>query len=371
MKAPASLFLPSLISESVREMPYRRFTTKPEQPSLNADHLIQVLDVIPEKGKRKHLIGQEQSGHYADTLETIHATIARSLQSGVHQFGLRLLKASPTDTPERTLIRHAENLHHLTERFGRDGQWLVDPFSIALHPDLQWGVKDHSGKIVPFRTLELVYQAANVLSQSGADQFLTIGRINGEVMAAQQGIAHADADTTVASFSTNSETANAYLGVTAHNPLAANTGQKIIAGNTREMVLRGLLDFAEGTEVMYNKPIENFHVIAEIRSLLRPGEQRDHFLDDPETQSLLTDKPATQERVESIRGQDFTDRQIGAYVVSGTYGMYDLLKNRYGDRFTFSMLREMYQNVFAANGGSPDTRIMDRNATWYMEQPAA
>lgn len=228
-----------------------------------------------------------------------------------------------------------------------------------------------SGNIDPFQTLELIYQAAKILGQAGADQFLTIGRINGEVTAAQQGISHADADATVASFSTNSETANAYLGVTSHNPLAANTGQTIIAGNTREMVLRGLLDFAEGTQMMYNKPIENFHVISAIRSLLRPGEHRDHFLDDPETQSLLTEKPATRERVEIMRGQDFSDRQIGAYVVSGTFGMYDLLKNRYGDRFTFSMIREMYQIVFAANGGSTDTRIMDRNATWYMEQQTA
>lgn len=356
------------VRRAIAHEPFRRLSHDPEVTVPNG-MLCQSMHVGGFLGDRRPILGGKKSQYYLHSLPTAKAEIDTLLGLGVRSVYLQL-QTERADKPYYAIIdEFARVVRDLRETFGRDLTIAVDPQGICMGKDLRWGARDSEGRIDPELTLDILAEAAFRMAQAGMDAFTVIGRANYEAAVARRAIDLHDPAIELWSFSTNSETPNAYFDVTAYDVAKAQTGQKIIVGNTVEMVIRGLMDVVEGVDVMLQKPVENIYILSTMRDLLDGRLDLTELLGRERVQKLAADNPVL------FEGDVFSTAEakarlaragLGSYEVSGTYSIFKMVEDTYSDPLTVAMLDELYRNALAA-GGDRMKRLVGRNMLWFAE----
>jgi delta-aminolevulinic acid dehydratase/porphobilinogen synthase len=282
------------------------------------------------------------------------------------------------DTPpdmqrSEALTRQCAILTMLRTRFSAEElQIIIDPFSLALNKDKTWGVM-HDGKLDYLETAALFSELTSRFAEAGASYVLTLGRFEREVDIAVRTLAtDKNATTDVSSFSTNTETTNAY--VYADHGAYALTKQKILVTNYGEMVFRALVDMYEGSRLVIVKPAENLHVLEKTKTLIQDPALLQQFLSSEPVRSMVKGSAYLQ-RVHSDMqakpdafARTAAKAGLGAYTVSGTYFLDMQTRERKGDAFLASVLYERFANIAGVlSGHSGSGMIIDRNAYWFLQ----
>lgn len=307
------------------------------------------------------------------SLENTCRYIAELLDLGIAAVMLRM--DAPADMSQGAILeRQCHILAQIRQQYPASMlAIIIDPFSLALNRDKTWGVMQ-DGALDYLATAELYSQLTGRFADAGADYIMTLGRFEREVDVAVRTLASMPGATTaVCSFSTNTETTNAY--VYADHGAYALTKQKILVANYNEMTFRALIDVYEGTQMVVIKPAENLHVLERLKTLATHQALLTSFLQSSSLADLTADSPYLQEVLAEMRihpeelARRLRAAKLSTYTVSGTYYMDMQIRERKGAAFLASALYERFVN--AANvlqDGEKAGWIIDRNAAWFIEQ---
>jgi delta-aminolevulinic acid dehydratase/porphobilinogen synthase len=357
------------VRERIAAASFRRLSHTPEV-RVDRSWLCQSLHVDRLDGDPRLLLGDESEGYCMHSVESAKRVLEQLAEVGVHRVYLNP-GAGPQDprTPKDRVDGFVQLVAAVRRAAGPGLELVVDPANLCMGSDLRWGVRRDDGEIDVEATLALLGRAALEFSEAGADGLLTIGRINCEVEVVSAALARASRRCRILSFSTNSETTSAYFEATRHDITRSRTGQKILVGNGNEMIVRGLCDFGEGSDVIVQKPVEAFHELLAFGLLASRQLSVAALVEGtPGVAALLEANPWIRPAFERgafelVRGQ--RPLRTGTYEVSGTYCTTRLLARSYGEDLAWSMLDEIYHNAAAAAGGSLDI-IISRAALWYV-----
>lgn len=361
-----------LVQAQFTKSPFRRLSNVTEN-NIDPRLLCQAIHVDRISGPPRLLISDSdgKSGYYAHSVET-----AARLRDELHEYGIHRLFVGPlpapgsSDDPNERLQRYSEMIAGLRSAFGEGFEIVVDPAGLCMRRDLRWGISRNDGSIDVEATLGLVAQAAYEFGEAGADGIVAIGRLNCEVGVLKAAAAKSSRPMTVMSFSTNSETTSAYFETTRHDVSCSRTGQKILVGNGNEMVVRGIADFGEGSDVIVQKPVEAFHLLAMFKQIASGQMSVDTFVSQtPGVEKLLRDNPlllpAFQRGAAALKSGGRL-LKTGTYEVSGTYSVTRMLSRAYSEDLAWAMLDEILLNAASAAGGTLEI-IITRNALWYLK----
>lgn len=351
--------------------PFRRLSHRAETV-IEPGKLCQAFHINRMEGDPKLILGDAEGGYYMHSVESVKPYVQRMLGQEIKRVYLGTDAVIGENGSYLNKLDHFANiLMSLRRIVGDEVEIMVDPAGLCLRNDLRWGVTAEDGGINAEATLALLGQAAVTFEACGANALLTIGRANCEVEVVKKALEARERSLKVMSFSTNSETTSAYFEVTKNDILRSRTGQKILVGNFEEMIVRAICDFAEGSDVIVQKPVESLHIPAILRMLSQGLISVDSLVSESLLiESLLESNDyianSFAKGAEIIKAKE---RQLktGTYEVSGTYSSIQLLKQRYSEQLGWSMLDELLVNAASAAGSSLDIMI-SRNATWYMEK---
>lgn len=353
------------LEELTRRQVTRRLTVGADV-AIVPDMLWQAMDVDVRLDAGTTVAYPAVPGYERIAVDVALERISSIASMGLRGVTVRVIDDPVSSTPEWAARRGqwGEALRQVAAAARRhDVEVVVDPFSAALRETGQWGLLD-SDDPDGADTLRLLEELAATVAEAGAAGIVTLGRVPGEVEATKRVVAGA---LKIFSFSTNSETVAAYAGHGNH----AVTGQKILPGNTVDMLLWALLDIRAGTDVVVTKPIENFHTVVETRLLLEDPERLRRFLDSEKVQRALTRHPDGEAlRNELVTGtDDFIAHaravEFGAYTVSGTTQMLATVARAHGVELAHGRQAELWVNAAAAAGDRPFS-IIDRGATAFL-----
>ncbi|MBP9742621.1 MAG: hypothetical protein KBD37_04600 [Burkholderiales bacterium] len=349
--------------------PFRRLAEVTEI-KLTAEDFCQSYDVNVDANQKKIILGNDKTHYYMHTIGSLLSDIEQNLKLGITKICI-----SPNSNPdlptEKKLELFSQVIIDIRQQFGNTIKITIDPAAVGMHSDLKWGLKNNIGEIDPLLSLKLVGDAAVAFVQAGADEFLTIGRINFEVREVFNRLKKERLNAKIISFSSNPDTVSAYINVTQHNLKKSNTGQKIIVGNIDEMVLRSLIDFAEGCDTLIQKPMNGCHIISTIKAILCGEISLDKFLNRAEIQRLVSQNelfllPMLNDLKINFENIKTHKKYIGAYAISGSYAVYRLIEQHYSTALAIAFLHEEYINM-KASAGELFNMIIDRNACWYLK----
>jgi porphobilinogen synthase len=304
------------------------------------------------------------------------AYIADILALGVRTVMIRMDAPLSFANTAAVLERQAAIIKQIRQQYDtKTLDIIVDPFSVALNADKTWGVV-HEGELHYSRTLELFATITDHFVKAGATYVLTLGRFEREVDVTKRTIDLTQADTKVASFSTNTETTNAY--VYADHGAYAITKQKILVSNYQEMVFRALVDLHEGSQLLVIKPAENLHVLERVKTLLHYPALLQSFLQS----ARITALASSSVYLSRVRDQILSDiptflkcantAGLAAYTVSGTYFMDMQTAKRKGEAFLTSLLYERFCNIAGVlDDWNGPKLIIDRNAARFIARHSA
>jgi delta-aminolevulinic acid dehydratase/porphobilinogen synthase len=357
------------VRERIALASFRRLSHTPEV-KIDRSWLCQSIHVDRLDGPSRLLLGDEPEGYSMHSVESAKRLLEQLAEAGVRRVYLNP-GSGPQDprAPRARVDGLVELVAAVRGAAGSELELVVDPANLCMGSDLRWGVRRDDGEIDVEATLALLGRAALEFAEAGADGLLTIGRINCEVEVVAAALARVPRRCRILSFSTNSETTSAYFEATRHDITRSRTGQKILVGNADEMIVRGLCDFGEGSDVIVQKPVEAFHVLLAFGLLASRQLSVATLVEGtPRVAALLEQNPWIRpafERgaTELVRGQ--RPLRTGTYEVSGTYCTTRLLARSHGEDLAWSMLDEVYHNAAAAAGGSLDI-IISRAALWYV-----
>lgn len=242
---------------------------------------------------------------------------------------------------------------------------------MALNGDGTWGIKGDDGIINYKKTIELLENVAAQYSEADTDAILTLGRIDREVEVTKRTLLDIHSSVQIKSFSSNSETTNAYVYL--DDPTHLNTGQKILIGNTTEMILNTAMDIFDGSDVVVIKPIENLHILSSTVAFLDSQHVAVDFLTSSRVRRISDRNVRVKQKISNMLmnidefHQQCRRVRVGAYTVSGTYYMQKLLEEKKGAHFAFGIVDELLKNGVSACDQFLD-HIVDRNALWYVKQ---
>lgn len=333
---------------------------------LTPEIFCQPVDIAIDLDNNQTKLILNMDGYPSRSQENAKSHIAALLKLGISSVMIRMDSPSRYTSITALLERQAAVINDFREAFP-DLNIIVDPFSVALNPDKTWGVlKD--GKLDYAATAELFKDISESFAQAGASYVLTLGRFEREVAVARQAVSgHAK----VCSFSTNTETTNAYA-YSDHGAYAL-TGQKILVSNFQEMVFRALVDTFEGSDMIIVKPAENLHVLQKLTTLFTHPDLLVEFLNSSHVIAMANSSDYLKNAHNSmLTDQSFmsTAGQTGlaTYTVSGTYFMDMQTFRRQGSYFLSSALHERFSNIAAVlQESARPGLIIDRNAAWYIE----
>lgn len=330
-------------------------------------------------------IAIELNGDTTKAIENMDDYPLRSLQNclkyleqvanvGIRTIMLRMNSPKLLGDKEAIIKKQVSILKEIRKHYkSTDLDIIIDPFSIALNPNKTWGILNSKGELDYVATVELFSKMTAHFAEAGATYMLTLGRFEREVDATQRTLMKlANTPTKPASFSTNTETTNAY--VYADHGAYAITKQKILVSNAAEMVFRALVDIHEGSQLVVVKPAENLHILEKIKTLLAHHDLLVEFLTSKNIEHM-TEQSVYLRRVRSIILED-TDAfiakavnvRLGAYTVSGTYFIDMQTKQRKGSAFLRSLLYERFCNIASIlQEREVPGLIIDRNACWYFQ----
>lgn len=361
-------------NKAVRGKTSRRLTQEFEV-NINADKLSQPIDVdVYLQGNTVREM-KNMDDYPFRSVENSLEFIKELKTYGIHSITLRLVgKPSYNDWNVYDVLRdHVNAFKNIRACYPKGTLHItVDPFSIGLNEDGTWGIKNKSGQLDYLETIELISNISMSFGKAGTDSILTLGRIEGEVEVTKKVLEKIESDTTITSFSQNTETKNAYMYLE-NTPARLDTGQKILVGNVTEMNLHTLIDIYEGTNTIIVKPIENFHLITLTSLFLKDKYKIIDFLTSEKVKNTLEYHPSMREKVLDIlfNIDDFFAKckevKIGGYTVSGTYYLHKSFENEKGKNFSFGVIDELLKNAISASDSCIST-IIDRNALWYLKQ---
>jgi len=330
----------------------------------------QPLDIAIDLPGNRTIAMPNMDNYPMRSLENASGYIQELLAAGIEAVMLRMDAPQIVGDTHAILARQADVLRTLRGRFNPEVLTIiVDPFSVALNSDKTWGVQT-GGKLDYIATAELFAELTQTFAAAGASYVLTLGRFEREADVAARSIKATSATSLVSSFSTNTETTNAY--VYADHGAYAMTKQKILVSNSSEMVLRALVDIYEGSRMVIVKPAENLHILERITRLLYSPAALEAFLRSSEVDACAGISPYVQRvRMQILEDIDrfaaiATQARLGAYTVSGTYFMDTQTLARKGTAFLASVLYERFCNIKSVLRQRADNGlIIDRNAHWY------
>lgn len=346
----------------------RTISTTPEV-ALSPEIFCQPIDIgVDLRGNTTQDIS-DMDGYPLRSLQNAIEYIGQLLEVGVRKVMIRMDAPPKYTDKHRLLERQALIVRTLRAAYDQKTlQLIVDPFSVALNVDKTWGIKVKD-QLDYMQTAEFFSLVTQHFAEVGADYILTLGRFEHEVDIAARTIQSQGSSMRVSSFSTNTETTNAY--VYASHQLYAVTGQKILVSNYNEMVFRALLDIHEGSHLIVVKPAENLHVLEKIVTLLSNTALLKQFLESDQVVSLVTRASYLKTSYQDILSdlEIFADKArsvgVGSYTVSGTYYIDRQTLRRKGDNFLASLLYERYANAAAVMAPHGECVIIDRNAGWF------
>lgn len=348
--------------------PFRKIgknNIKLEQGDISASDLCYQLDIDLDCEKQHAPYIDTHPYLLVDSAASAIEHVQQAMTYGLTNFNLHIT-CSKTNCIKEKVNKTAQFICNIRNQFVHDIVLLIDLVGMAFHPDLSWGVKKNN-KINAVETLKLLEQMGAAYTVAGADEILTIGRINYEVEAVKSGIAQVDNSTTrVASFSTNSAMVMSYFDPWYADPDRSQVEQLLCPVNIDEMIVRALLDIVEGSHTIYQKPITHTHVTERLRTLLENPTLLEKFITS-QVELYGADNPSMQRLQTILEYQDFDDIALGGYSVSGdSFNVLDIAKN-YNDYFAYKYLRERYL-LFKQVSGSHFKNIIDRNALWFLIQ---
>ena len=294
-------------------------------------------------------------------------------KSGIRTIMLRMNAPKLLTTIDAVLQRQQDVITRIRSKYdAKSLDIIIDPFSVALNENKTWGILDKNGDLDYIATAQLFSKITTLFANENASYMLTLGRFEREADVTHRTISSLNKpETKVASFSTNTETTNAY--VYADHGAYALTRQKILVSNSQEMVFRALVDIHEGSQLIVIKPAENLHILEKIKTVLRHRKLLEEFLISKAVTDMARHSVYLQrirhiilEDIESFSVKAATVR-LGAYTVSGTYFMDMQTKQRKGDAFLKSLLYERFCNIAGVlSEHITPGLIIDRNALWYF-----
>jgi hypothetical protein len=323
------------------------------------------MEIDRMAGDPRPVLGGARNVFLRHSLASAGGEIDRLLELGAGRLFLQL-QADEDLPPDAAIERHCAVVRGLRDRYGSALRLAADTAGLCMHHDLRWGVLRPDGALDPEATLEVLATAAGELAQAGIDALVTVGRVNFEARVARAALDAARPGIALWAFSTNSETASAYFSVTANALRRAHTGQKLLVGNAREMLLRALRDIAEGVDVVIQKPVESLHLLGLLRALLDGELDLDRVRADPVTAAL-------EEAAGGVFAGGWPDTSrlasvaLGAYEVSGTYQTHRLIEDTYSEDLAVTMADELFVNTLAA-GGRHLQVLIARSVLWYLER---
>ncbi len=354
------------ISKSIVKNPFRRLNNK-EEFSIPNRILCQSIHINNFNGSAKKMVGSEKSSYSCHSLESAKGEIEKLLSLGIEKVFIQLLPINESDSINKKIDDFTKILLLLRQEFKDDLTILVDPQGVCMRSDLRWGVSGPRGEIDAEETLNVLAKTALEFGKSGINGFVNLGRLNFESKIVKSVFDKNSLPVKVMSFSTNSETANAYIQETSLNPKSAVTGQKILVGNASEMVLRALMDIEEGVDIVIQKPIENFHILQYLQLILKGKISPEEFLQD-RCFTSFSEYQFLEKRLPRL-AQNLSDKlnqvSLGAYEVSGTYSIFKMLEDKVPLALVFTLLDELYKNAFSA-GGDLFNLLIGRNVSWYV-----
>lgn len=348
----------------------RTLPTAPETVLAPADFCQPIDIAISLTGNSTAAIAN-MDGYPMRSAENAVEYISELKEKGIGTVMLRMDAPSSLGGPDAVIARQAATLQTIRNAYTpEDLTIIVDPFSVALNPDKTWGVQK-GGKLDYIATANLFAELTKVFANAGGSYILTLGRFEREVDIAARSITHAGAEALVSSFSTNTETTNAY--VYADHGAYALTNQKIPVSNSAEMVLRALIDIHEGSRLVIIKPAENLHIVERLTALLGDGNGLGIFFHTDEVQAAANASPYVGHVVREIADdtaaflQKAAEARLGTYTVSGTYFIDRQTLARRGDDFLVCVLYERFCNSKSVLQRRQQCGyIIDRNAHWYF-----
>lgn len=348
--------------------PFRRLIDNCEH-EVDKKLLCQSLHVSEKKGKLKLMLGNSRLPYYLHSLESCIVAIYELLNRGVNKVFLQILPPKGINDYNERIGVFAEYVEKLKSEFGSDLFLISDPQGLCMRRDLRWGIGDNenNGAIDVIKTADYYAQLVSALVYSKLDVLATLGRLNFEVEIARNVIEKKKSSMEIFSFSTNSETSIAYVHETKLQPNLGNTGQKIHVGNMREMIIRSVMDFVEGTDCVVQKPLEGLHVLSALKILLEDSNELDKYTKGINDKDL---KERTGWTIESLKNAFHLRNQatlgLGVYEVSGTFLSLSHMLEKYKQEFVFRLLSENYINAIAAAGGNIRV-IVSRCVSWYLD----
>jgi porphobilinogen synthase len=331
------------VRQRVKNAPFRRLTDWPEQ-RIRRDVLCQTIHIDRMQGSPRPLIGEGQEAYMMHSVESAKQWLDRLYDTGIRRIyiGPELHSSKEGLDYRERLDEFVKIVASICQTAGTELDVIVDPARLCMRKDLRWGVTKPDNSLDIEATLALLAQAAHEFADAGVAGILTIGRLNCEVEVARAGAAKSARKISVLSFSTNSETTSAYFETTRHDVTRSRTGQKILVGNGTEMVVRSIADFGEGSDVIVQKPVEAFHLLATLRVLASNQMPIDAFVaQTPGVAAMLEANPLLRPAFERgaamlVRGEK--PLRTGTYEVSGTFSMVRLLAKNYGEELAWSLL---------------------------------
>jgi delta-aminolevulinic acid dehydratase/porphobilinogen synthase len=158
---------------------------------------------------------------------------------GMRQFLIRIVdggdqaKDTSFGACLRRLDRQASVISMMRAAFP-EHVFYIDPFGLALGRDDQWGATDGDGNLSLPLTERMFTQAVEGYAGAGASYVLTLGRFPSEVALANDVINHLQSQLRICTFSTNTETTQAYAYLTQQESYR-DSEQKVLPQNFTEM----------------------------------------------------------------------------------------------------------------------------------------
>lgn len=307
-----------------------------------------------------------------DTINYISSVKA----SGIKKIYLQYLPSS-SENPYKRTDEFATIIEKIKKKHS-DIELIIDPIGLAINDNLQYGVRDKDNESVDaLQTLDLLAYAASKFADAGANGFLTLGRINHEVATVKQAFSIKTNPPKIFSFSTNSETSFAYFAKVVKDPTKADTGQKLKVGNHDEMLTRALIDIYEGTNVLLQKPIENFAMFTKFKELQNNKQALVNFLNKDSVKFYLSKyNPIYGKGLLNLDNQSIDDFfttlakvELGGYEVSGACIIQDMIQDNYSEGLAHTLQNERYLTAQSASENSM-RYIVGRNMQRFAKYEA-
>lgn len=340
----------SKLQDVLDARPYRRLSTvKQRDTDIDISDLAQMVHVSLGADK-KDTFGGKMTQYTPLQLDSAVKHINVLAADGIRKIYLQYLPSEGILSVDRKIEEFAEILEKIKQECPLSSV-IIDPIGICIQNDLRWGIRrPGTNEIDSLETLDLLAKAISKLSQSGADGFLTLGRINYEVQIASLVLEKEAHKPKIFSFSTNSETAFAYFNKVVNDPEKANTGQKIFVGNHDEMIARVLIDIHEGANVILQKPIENFAMFAILSNIQGHRPAFDSCLERPKIKQFLREYVSLKDAINVDHlWERLQNIEFGGYEVSGSYITQAMVEDSYSSALALTLQDERYVTAQSAS----------------------